>query len=122
MLQDFQFKIIHSIDSRHLNVDAFNMNLINLSKEDEDFGCNVMEQEDKLGDTSLPLDSDCTNEVVVNLFILYFINLEATDIKGQQMEGDTHEQSVDTMLEEKLHPMELKGYHSMVIKTQNMVD
>jgi hypothetical protein len=81
-----------------------------------------MEQEDNLGDTSLPLDNNCTNEVVVNLFILQFINQEAIDIKGQQMEGDTYEQSVDIMLEEKLHPMELKDCCSMVIKAQNMVD
>ncbi len=107
MLQDFQFKIIHCIDSRHLNVDALNMNPINLSKEDEDFGCDVMEQEDKFKDTSLPLNRNCTNGVVVNLFTLQFINLEATNIQGQQMEGDTNEQSVDTMSEEKLHPMEL---------------
>jgi hypothetical protein len=40
------------------------MNPINLSKEDEDFGCDVMEQEDKFGNTSLPLDNNCTNKLL----------------------------------------------------------
>jgi hypothetical protein len=46
MLQDFQFKIIHRTRNKHLNVDALNWNLIDFSKEDEDFGSDVMEQEE----------------------------------------------------------------------------
>jgi len=43
MLQDFQFKIIHRARNRHLNVDALNRNPIGFSKEDEDFGSDVLE-------------------------------------------------------------------------------
>jgi hypothetical protein len=74
MLQDFQFKFIHYFGNRHLNVHALNKTPIKFSKDDEDFGCNVMELEDKLGGTSLPINSNYVNEVVVNLFTLQLIN------------------------------------------------
>ncbi len=45
MLQDFQFKIIHWMASMHLNVDALSRNPIGFSKEDEDFGSDVLEKE-----------------------------------------------------------------------------
>jgi hypothetical protein len=43
---------------------------MNLSKEEEDFGCDVMEHEEKTTTTSLPMHKDSTNEVVINLFML----------------------------------------------------
>ncbi len=73
MLQDFQFKFVHYSGSRHLNMDALNKTHVNFLEDDEDFGCNVMEPEDKLGGKSLPMDNNCVNEVVVNLFTFQFI-------------------------------------------------
>jgi hypothetical protein len=42
-LQDFQFKIIHRVGSKHLNVDALSQNPIGFLEEDEDFASDVME-------------------------------------------------------------------------------
>jgi hypothetical protein len=42
LLHDFQFNIIHRVGNRHLNVDVFNKNLINILEQDDDFGCDVM--------------------------------------------------------------------------------
>jgi hypothetical protein len=53
-------------------VDALNKTSVNFSKDDEDFGCNIMEPEDKLGGKSLPMDSNCVNEVV-NLFTFQLV-------------------------------------------------
>jgi hypothetical protein len=46
-LQDFQFKFIHHARSQHLNVDALNWNPIGFPEKDENFECDVMEQEDQ---------------------------------------------------------------------------
>jgi hypothetical protein len=54
-------------------VDALNKTFVNFSKDDEDFGSNVMELKDKLGGTSLPMVNNCVNEIV-NLFTLQFID------------------------------------------------
>ncbi len=62
MLQDLQFNIIHCVNSRDLNVDAFSRNLLNISKEDDDFGCDVMESYDK----SLPMGDQSTNDTIIN--------------------------------------------------------
>jgi hypothetical protein len=70
MLQDFQFKNIHSARSQHLNVNALSQNPIGFMEEDEDFGSDVLEQEDQLGVTPLPVKSNFINEVIINLFTL----------------------------------------------------
>jgi len=67
MLQNFQFKIVHYVGSRHLNVDVLNHNPMSISKEDEDFGCDELEHKDKLRNTSKLLKA---NEIVINMFIL----------------------------------------------------
>ncbi len=36
MLQDFDFKIMHRLKSKHMNVDVLNCNLMGDSNEDED--------------------------------------------------------------------------------------
>jgi hypothetical protein len=46
MLQDFQFKIIHQVGNKHLNVNALSQNPVGFLEEDEDFGNDVMEQEE----------------------------------------------------------------------------
>jgi hypothetical protein len=38
MLQDFNFKIVHRVGARHVNVNALSRNPIGLHDEDEDFG------------------------------------------------------------------------------------
>jgi len=37
MLQDFNFKILHSLESKHSNVDALSSNPVGGTKKDEDF-------------------------------------------------------------------------------------
>jgi hypothetical protein len=37
MLQDFNFKILHRLGSKHSNVDALSRNLVGGTKKDEDF-------------------------------------------------------------------------------------
>jgi len=37
MLQDFKFKILDRLGSKHSNVDAFSWNLVGNAKFDEDF-------------------------------------------------------------------------------------
>jgi hypothetical protein len=49
-----------------LNVDAMNKNLVNLSKEDDDFGCDVMGSKEKL----LSMSDKSPNDIVINLFTL----------------------------------------------------
>ncbi len=36
MLQDFDFKIMHTFRSKHMNIDALSCNLMGGSEEDED--------------------------------------------------------------------------------------
>ncbi len=67
MLQDFQFNIIHLVGNRNLNVDAFSRNLLNISEEDDDFGCDVMESYDK----SLPMGDQSTNDPPMILLLIY---------------------------------------------------
>jgi hypothetical protein len=49
-----------------LNVDALSINLVNLSKEDDEFGCDVMESKDKL----LSMNEKSPNDIIINLFTL----------------------------------------------------
>jgi hypothetical protein len=87
MLHDFLFKIIHRASSRHLNVDTLNKSPMNLSKEDDDFGCDVMESEDKL----LSMSDKSPNDTVINLFILQLMDKEMTKIEEHQVEVETKE-------------------------------
>jgi len=43
MLHNFYSKIIHHFGAKHANIDALNKNLVNLSKEDEDFGNKIQD-------------------------------------------------------------------------------
>jgi hypothetical protein len=122
MLQDFQFKIIHRVGSQHLNIDALNKNLVDFPKEDEDFGCNVMEQEDKPRVTPSPIESDFANEVVINLFILQHIDQETNDAKAHLVGSECDGQSVDSFSEEKLSPINHVKYRRTVVEIQNMED
>jgi len=70
MLQDFQFKIIHRLGSRHLNIDALSQNRVGFPKKDENFGSDVMEHEEQLGITTVFARSNATNEVNINMFTL----------------------------------------------------
>jgi len=70
MLKDFQFKIIHRARNKHLNVDALSWNPVGSPEENEDFGSDLMEQEEKLGIALAFTRSDATNEVSINMFTL----------------------------------------------------
>ncbi len=54
---------------------------IDFLKEDEDFGSDVMEQEDQLGVTALVVKSNSANDAIINLFILQHINQEINDVE-----------------------------------------
>jgi hypothetical protein len=70
MLHDFQFKIIHQLGKKHLNVDALSRNHVGYPEKDEDFGSDVMEHEEKLGIAPTFARNNATNEVNINLFTL----------------------------------------------------
>jgi hypothetical protein len=53
-----------------LNVDALSWNHVSFPEEDEDFGSDVLKQEDQLGITPLPTRSNVANEAIINLFTL----------------------------------------------------
>jgi hypothetical protein len=53
-----------------LNVDALSQNPVCFLEDDEDFGSDVIEQEEQLGITPAPARSNATNEVNINLFTL----------------------------------------------------
>jgi hypothetical protein len=56
-----------------LNVDSLSRNLIGFLEEDEDFGSDVMEQEEQLGITPSPTRSNVANEVSINLLTLQHV-------------------------------------------------
>jgi hypothetical protein len=64
-----------------LNVDALSQNPVGFPKEDEDFGSDVMEQEDQLGVTALVVKSNSANDAIINLFTLQHINQEINDVE-----------------------------------------
>lgn len=65
-----------------MNVDALSRNLVNLWKEDDDFGCDVMEFEDKL----LSMNEKFPNDIIINLFILQLMDKETIEIREHQVE------------------------------------
>jgi hypothetical protein len=65
MLQDFSFKIVHQIDSWHLNIDALSRNPINTKEENEDFGCDVMELEIQIETTPPNFGENLHNESII---------------------------------------------------------
>ncbi len=119
MLQNFQFKIVHHIGSRHLNVDVLNHNPMSISKEDEDFGCDELEHKDKLGNTSTWLKD---NEIVINMFILQHIHEEAINDAKEQVEDGQERQIEDSMSKKKLHPMIHDDNRIMIVEAHIMVD
>jgi hypothetical protein len=60
---------------------------MNLSKEDDDFGCDVMESEDKL----LSMSDKSPNDTLINLFIMQLMDKEMTKIEEHQVEVETKE-------------------------------
>jgi hypothetical protein len=95
-----------------LNVDALSINPVNLSKKDDDFGWDVMESKDKL----LSMSDRSPNDVVINLFILQFMDRETGEIKEHQVEVETEKKNIGFTLEEEMHQMTPKDYQRMVIK------
>ncbi len=105
MLQVFQFKIIHRIRSRHLNVDALSRNLVNFPKDDEDFGSDVMEQEEQLGITPSTVKNNAANEVSINLFTLQHTRQVIDDAEKHHARSECGGQSTYSLLEEGLFQM-----------------
>ncbi len=122
MLQDFQFKIIHCARSQHLNVDALSWNLVGFLEEDEDFGSDVLKQENQPGVTPLLAKCNFANEVIINLFILQHTKQEINDVEVHHAGSECGGQSIDSFLEEELPPMNHMEYRRMVVEVQTMVD
>jgi hypothetical protein len=122
MLQDFQFKIIHHAGSRHLNVDALSRNLVGFLEEDEDFGSDVLEQEEQPGITPLPTRNNATNEASINLFILQHSEQEVNDVEEHHAQSECGRQNTNSHSEEGLPPMNHMECRKMVVEAQTMVD
>jgi hypothetical protein len=91
-------------------------------KEYENFGSDVLEQENQLGVTPLPARSNPTNEAIINLFTLQHIEQEVNDAKVHHVGSECGGQSVDSFSEEKLLPMNHMEYKKMVVEAQTMVN
>jgi hypothetical protein len=105
-----------------LNVDAMIRNPIDFLKEDEDFGCDVMEQKDQPKDAPSPTKIDSTNEVFMNVFTLQHINQKTNDDEAHLARNESDGQNVDSFSNKELPPMNLVEYIRMVVEVQNMVD
>jgi hypothetical protein len=70
-----------------LNVDALSKNLVNLSKEEDDFGYDVMGSKEKL----LSMNEKSPNDIVINLFTLQLMDKEMDEIEEHQMEVEIEE-------------------------------
>jgi hypothetical protein len=99
-----------------LNVDALNQNPIGFPEKDENFGSDVMEQEEQLGITTTPARSNVTNEVSVNLFTLQHIGQAVDDAEEHHIVGECGGQSADSPLEEGLPQMDQMEYKRMVVE------
>ncbi len=70
-----------------MNVDTLSRNLINILKEDDDFGCDVMEFYNK----SLPMGDQSTNDTIINLFTLQFMDKGIIESEKHRMEVQIEE-------------------------------
>ncbi len=70
-----------------MNVDALSKNLVNLSKEEDDFGYDVMGSKEKL----LSMNEKSPNDIVINLFTLQLMDKEMDEIEEHQMEVEIEE-------------------------------
>ncbi len=103
-----------------MNVDALSKNLVNTIKQDEDFGCDVMEHETKAKFASPHFGDNPHNEAIINLFALQLVDEETTNEELHQL-GD-EEQSVHYSSKKKLQHMNHEDYQRMVVEAQIMVD
>jgi hypothetical protein len=104
-----------------LNVDALSRNPIGFSEEDEDFGSDVMEQEEQLGITPTPTRSNATNEVNINLFTLQHIGQVIDDVEEHHIISECGGQNTDSPLKEGMPQMDQMEYKKMVVEAQIMV-
>jgi len=122
MLKDFQFKIIHRARNKHLNVDVLSRNVVGSPEEDEDFGSDVMEHEEKLGIAPTSAKSNATNEVNINMFTLQLAGQAEENVKEHHLVGDRGGPSTNSPLEEGLPYVDQMDYKRMVVEAQIMVD
>jgi len=105
-----------------MNVDALSRNPIGSLEEDEDFGSDVMEQEEKLRIAPASTRSNATNEVSINLFTLQPAGQVGKDIEEHQLVGDCGGPSTDSPSEEGLLYVDQMDCRRMVVEVQIMVD
>lgn len=87
MLQDFHFKIVRFLGTKHANVDALSKNPIGKSEVDEDFGNDIQDLET----TTLEGSRFCPtkgSEIVINLFIVLIDDEEKQDGEHYRKEGE----------------------------------
>ncbi len=103
-------------EARHLNVDALSRNPIGFPKEDEDFGSDMMEQEEQLGITPSPTRSNVANEVNINLFTSQRTRQAIDDAKEHHVGSECGGQSTDSPSKERLPKMNQMEYRRMVVE------
>ncbi len=122
MLEDFQFKIIHHARNQHLNVDALSQNPIDFLEEDEDFGSDLVEREDQLGVTPLPMKSNFANKIIINLFTLQHIDQEINDVEVHHARSECGGQSTNSFSKEILPLMNHMECKRMIVEVQTTID
>ncbi len=105
-----------------MNVDVLNQNPVGFLEDNEDFGSDVIEQEEQLGITLTPTRSNATNEVNINLFPLQHIRQVVNDTEEHHIMGECGGQNIDSPSKEGLPQMEKMEYRRMVVEIQTMVD
>jgi hypothetical protein len=105
-----------------MNVDALSQNPVGFLEEDEDFGSDVMEQEEKLGIALASTRSNATNEVSINLFTLQPAGQVGKDIEEHHLVGDCGGPSTNSPSEEGLPYVDQMDCRRMVVEAQIMVD
>ncbi len=99
-----------------MNVDALSWNPVGFPEEDEDFGSDVMEQEEQLGITPSPARSNVANEVSINLFTLQCTGQVVDDVEEHHAGSECGGQNTDSPSEEELSQMNQIEYRKMVVK------
>jgi hypothetical protein len=114
--------MIFNSGNKNLNVDALSWNLVDSPKEDEDFGSDVMEHEEKLGIALASTRSNATNEVNINLFTLQPAGQAEEDIEEHHLVGDYGGPSTYSPSKEGLPCVDQMDCRRMVVEAQIMVD
>ncbi len=105
-----------------MNVDALSHNPVGFLEKNENFGSDVMEQEEKLGITPASTRRNATNEVSINMFTLQPAGQAKDDVEEHHLVGDCGGASTNSPSQEGLLYVDQMDYRRMVVEAQIMVD